>query len=103
MKEVHIQTRTDLARFGFTDENLWQYDTSKYAEKPPQEAYDKANKTLVKKYQSLTPCLYSIQYAISQNLPVAFGCVVYENFKAYDEHFVVPYPAGQILGGHALL
>ena len=52
-----------LAKFGFCDEQLWGYDTSKYAEKPPQEAYDKANKTLIKKYQTLTPCLYEIQYA----------------------------------------
>ena len=29
--------------------------------------------------------------------------MVYENFKDLDENFVVPYPAGQMLGGHALL
>ena len=92
-----------LAKFGFTDENLWSYDISKYAEKPPQEAYDKANKTLIKRYQSLIPSLYAIQYAISHNLPVAFGCIVYENFKDLDENFVVPYPAGNALGGHAQL
>ena len=92
-----------LAKFGFTDENLWSYDISKYAEKPPQEAYDKANKTLIKRYQSLIPSLYAIQYAISHNLPVAFGCIVYENFKDLDENFVVPYPAGNALGGHAIL
>ena len=40
-----------LAKFGFTDEELWSYDTTKFADKPPEEAYDKANKTLVKKYQ----------------------------------------------------
>ena len=38
-----------LAKFGFTEENLWSYDTSKFADKPIQEAYDKANKILVKK------------------------------------------------------
>ena len=65
-----------LAKFGFTDENLWSYAISKYAEKPPQKAYDKANKTLVKRYQSLIPSLYAIQYAISHNLPVAFGCII---------------------------
>ena len=92
-----------LSLFGFCDEQLWCYDTSKYAEKPPQEAYDKANKTLVKLYQSLPPCLYAIQFALTQNLPVAFGTMVYENFNNINENFIVPYPAGQMLGGHALL
>ena len=92
-----------LAKFGFTDENLWPYDICKYAEKAPQEAYDKANKTLIKKYQSLVPSLYAIQYAISHNLPVAFGCIIYDNFKDLDEDFIVPYPAGNALGGHAQL
>ena len=91
-----------LAKFGFTDENLWYYDISKNAEKPTQEAYDKANKTLVKRYQSLIPSLYAIQYVISHNLPVAFGCIIYDNFKDLDGNFVVPYPAGKALGGHAL-
>ena len=31
-----------LSKFGFTDEKLWEYDTDKVLEKPPQEAYDKA-------------------------------------------------------------
>ena len=92
-----------LAKDGFCANELWPYDTSKFAEKPPQEAYDKANKTLVKKYMSLTPCLYAIQYAITQNLPVAFGTMIYENFKDLDENFIAPRPSGLALGGHALL
>ena len=92
-----------LAKDGFTDNKLWPYDTSKFAEKPTQECYDKANKTLVKKYMSLTPCLYAIQYAISQNLPVAFGTMIYESFKELDENFIASRPSGLALGGHALL
>ena len=91
-----------LAKFGFTDENMWSYDISKYAEKPPQEVYDKANKTLFKRYQSLIPSLYAIQYVISHNLPVVFGCIIYDNFKDLDGNVVVPYPAEKALGGHAL-
>ena len=82
---------------------MWPYDISKYAEIPPQEAYDKANKTLIKRYQSLIPSLYAIQYAISKILPVAFGCIIYENFKNLDKDFIVPYPDGNVLGGHAML
>ena len=64
---------------------------------------NKENKRIINRYQSLIPSLYAIQYAISHNLPVAFGCVIYENFKDLDENFVVPYPAGNALGGHAML
>ena len=92
-----------LAKYGFTDEVLWPYNTSKFTEEPTQIAYDKSNTTLVKRYQSLTQCLYSLQYAISQNIPVAFGTIVYENFKNLDKNFIVPYPLGQALGGHAML
>ena len=91
-----------LSNYGFTDENLWPYDRSKFSEQPPQEAYTNANKNLIKRYLSLTPCLYAIQYAISQNLPVAFGTMIYENFKDLSEDFIVPLPSGKVLGGHAL-
>ena len=80
---------------------MWPYAISKNAENRPQEAYDKANKTLIKKYQSLVLLLYAIQFAISHILPVAFGCIVYDNFKDLSENFIVPHPAGNALGGHA--
>ena len=91
-----------LAKFGFTDENLWEYDSNKVFEKPPQKAYDRANKTLIKKYKSLIPSLYNIKYAISEGHIVAFGSMLYENVSDLDTNFVVPYPKGQILGGHAM-
>ena len=56
----------------------------------------------MKKYKSLPHSLYAIKYAISQNLPVAFGCMVYDNFSDLDENFIVPLPKGQMQGGHAL-
>ena len=71
-----------LSLFGFTDNELWPYESGKVFDKPSQEAYDKANKSLVKRYKSLMQSAYAIKYAISHNIPVACGVMIYENFKA---------------------
>jgi len=90
-----------LAKFGFTDETFWSYDTSKVFEKPPQEAYDNANKTFVKKYKSVLQCQYSLKFAVCEGHIVAFGSMLYENFEA-DVHGVIPLPAGNMIGNHGL-
>ena len=92
-----------LAKFGFCDEKLWEYDTTKYKNEPPKECYDKANTTLIKKYQSLIPSIYAIEYALSQNKIVCFGAIIFDNFNDYDKNdFIIPFPKGGQLGGHAL-
>ena len=90
-----------LAMFGFTDEQLCPYDSSKVFDKPSQEAYEKANKTLVKTYKSLLHSAYAIKYDISHNRPVACGKMIYENFIP-DDNFIIPLPAGEMQGGHAM-
>jgi C1A family cysteine protease len=92
-----------LSKFGFTDEQLWSYNESKVFEKPSQEAYDNANKTLIKKYKSVLQCQYSLKFAICEELPIAFGSMLYENFEKLDENGVVPLPSGNMVGGHAML
>ena len=93
-----------LAKFGFLEpEELWEYDTTKFKDKPPEELYNKTNKTLIKKYQSLIPSIYAIEYAISQNKIVTFGTIIYDNFNDYDKtDFIIKYPQGGQLGGHAM-
>ena len=92
-----------LSKFGFCDEKLCEYDTKQYKVEPSKECYDTANKSLIKKYQSLIPSIYAIEYAISQNLIVTFGTIIYDNFNDYDKtDFIIPYPKGGQLGGHAI-
>ena len=92
-----------LSKFGFCDEKLCEYDTEKYKEEPSKSCYDTANKTLIKKYQTLIPSIYAIEYAVSNNMIVTFGCIIYDNFNEYDKkEFVIPFPRGGQLGGHAL-
>ena len=90
-----------LMTFGFVDDEIVPYSGDIY-KKPSQEAYDKASKTLVKKYKSIMQNQYSIKYALSHNLPVAFGTMIYSNFKP-DENNVIPMPEGEMVGGHAML
>ncbi len=92
---------TGLSRFGFTDENLCPYDTSKVFEKPTKEAYDNANKTLVKKYKSVLQCQYALKSAIYEGHIVAFGSMLYDNFEP-DADGVIPMPSGSMVGNHAL-
>ena len=93
-----------LAKFGFCDEKLWEYDTTKYKDEPSKECYDKSNTTLIKKYQSLIPSIYAIEYALSQNKIVCIGVMIYDNFNDYNKSdFIIPFPCcGGALGGHAM-
>ena len=90
-----------LSSFGFCDENMWGYNTENVLIKPPVECYNSSNKTLVKKYKSLINSEYSIKYALCEDLPVAIGLVLYENFTP-DQNGVIPLPSGQMVGSHAL-
>ena len=92
-----------LAKFGFCDENIWEYTKDNVFKQPAEEGYDKANKTLVQKYKSLVPSLYAIKYAIAQGYPVAIGVMLHENFNNLDSNFVIPPPQSCAVGGHALL
>ena len=91
-----------LSKFGFTDENLCSYHGGDVFKRPQQETFDKSNKTFVRKYKSIMPKKYSIAYALYQNLPVAFGTMIYSNFLP-NEKFIIPLPSGEMSGGHAML
>ena len=60
---------------------MWNYDPNNVLVKPSSECYATADKDLVKKYKSLVNSLYSIKYALCENLPVAIGLVLYENLS----------------------
>ena len=91
-----------LFNFGFCDEKMWKYDPNNVLVKPSSECYATADKDLVKKYKSLVNSLYSIKYALCENLPVAIGLVLYENFEP-DDMGVIQMPKGKIEGSHAVV
>ena len=85
----------------------WPYDITKFADKPPQKAYDDAAKHKSILYQRLTPTLPQLKGCLASGFPFVFGFVVYESFEspqvASTGQAQMPQAGEQQLGGHAVL
>lgn len=98
-----------LALNGCAPETDWPYDISKFAEKPPAQAYTDAQKYMSVKYQAVTlggPGA-PMRTALSRKLAIVFGFVVTDQFEdgSWDPATqVLPLPrAGDgVLGGHCV-
>lgn len=89
---------------GVAPEATWPYDITKFALKPPAEAY-----TAAKKFQYhhaiKLGSFADVQTALSKGYVVPFGFDVYASFKTIgkDGLMPVPKPGEQRLGGHAVV
>lgn len=95
-----------LAANGVCDAIVWPYDISKFAVKPPQAAYDNANKDNDKIYNYYrVTTIEQIRQALSAGHTPLIGIEVYENFETEKtlETGIIPDPRGAVLGGHALV
>ena len=96
-----------LASYGVCPESSWQYDTSKFAEKPPVSCYTEAVANQALKYEAVDQDLFTMKSCLAEGYPIIVGISVYESFEsdAVAQTGVVPVPAlsEQPLGGHALL
>lgn len=92
---------------GAPPEADWPYDITKFAEKPPQQAYDDATKHEAILYQRLTPALSQLKGCLASGFPFVFGFVVYESFESQEVASTGQAPMPQAgekqLGGHAVL
>ena len=92
---------------GAPPETEWQYDISKFREKPSQQAYDDASKHEAVLYQRLTPVLGQLKGCLADGYPFVFGFVVYESFEsqavASTGQAPMPQAGERQLGGHAVL
>jgi C1A family cysteine protease len=96
------------ATLGSAPESDWSYDTgpTKFAQKPPQAAYDDATK-----YEALTYLrinntnLDEMKGCLAAGFPFIIGFTIYSNFETGEVAAtgVAQMPAGQVLGGHAVL
>ena len=95
-----------LAANGVCDAEIWPYDIAKFAVKPPQDAYDNANKDNDKIYSYYrVTTIDQIRQALSAGHTPLIGIKVYENFedqKTLDTG-IIPEPRGALAGGHALV
>lgn len=92
---------------GAPPETDWPYDITKFADQPPQQAYDDAKQHEAILYQRLTPTLAQLQGCLAEGFPFVCGIVVYQSFESQDvaSSGQVPMPQSgeQQLGGHAVL
>ncbi len=95
-----------LAANGVCDAAVWPYDTAKFADKPPQAAYDNANidNDKIYTYYRVTS-IDQIRQALSAGHTPLIGIRVYENFESEStlKTGIIPAPSGSLLGGHALV
>jgi C1A family cysteine protease len=92
---------------GAPPETDWPYDITKFADKPPKQAYDDAAKHEAILYQRLTQTLPQLQGCLAAGYPFVFGFVVYQSFESQEvaQTGQAPMPTAgeQQLGGHAVL
>ena len=100
-----------IHKIGVCKESVWPYDTSKFNEKPPPEAYEGAEGNIMSRYERLDQDVHQLKACLKSGSPFAFGIEVYENFydlekEGNDGIMTVPSEkelAGGPLGLHAVL
>jgi C1A family cysteine protease len=92
---------------GAPPESDWPYDISKFADKPPQQAYDDAAKHKSILYQRVTQTLRQLKGCLAAGYPFVFGFTVYESFEsqqvASTGEAPMPKADEKQLGGHAVM
>jgi C1A family cysteine protease len=92
---------------GAPPETDWPYDITKFAEKPPQQAYTDAAQHESILYQRLTPTLGQLKGCLASGFPFVLGIVVYESFEsqqvAATGQAQLPQAGEKQIGGHAVM
>ncbi|MDP9225934.1 MAG: C1 family peptidase [Actinomycetota bacterium] len=92
---------------GAPPETDWPYDIQKFADKPPQQAYDDAQMHQALQYQRIPRDLNQMKGCLASSLPFVFGFRVYESFESAEVadtgRAPLPEPGEKALGGHAVM
>ena len=93
-----------VVEHGMADNALWPYTQSNLFSQPNSAVMADAAKRQALKYVSVPNDGFSIKQTISSGYPVLIGFSVPENFMSVQvaQTGMVPMPAGQIIGGHAV-
>ena len=96
-----------VASQGDCPEDLWPYDISKFAVKPPAQCYQSAKQYEAVKYQRLQQDLNQLKGCLASGYPFVFGFTVYASFEsqqvATTGHASMPQPGEEVVGGHAVV
>lgn len=94
---------------GVARERVWPYDTSKFADNPPQEVWDDAEKHQTLEYLRLDDTdKNNFIKCLNDGYPFAFGLIVYPSFmgSSLRNKGVIPVPdinTEKAVGGHCML
>jgi len=90
---------------GVSLENLWPYDTSKWADKPIEAAYDDAGSHTAIEYLSVSQNATELKSVLAEGFPITFGMTIYVSFYETGQNGMVPTPTldETAEGGHAML
>lgn len=95
-----------VADKGVCKEKTWPYDVSKFAQKPPLNAYEEAINFKIFSYERVNT-LTQLKQSLAQDRPVVFGFSVYESFESNKVATtgIVPIPKKKerLLGGHCVV
>lgn len=98
-----------VGQFGIAPEEDWPYDISKFTMKPPERAYEDADKARILFYRRIPLDLRLAKIVLAFRYPIIFGVSIDRNFMAYQvvmrngiRVIRKPDPASTI-GEHAML
>lgn len=97
-----------VASKGAPPETDWPYDITRFADKPPAQAYADAVKHEALEYRRIIPGHGSMRVALANGLPIVFGFSVPASFEngSWDpatDPLPVPGPNEEIIGGHCVV
>ena len=97
-----------LQTYGICQENLWIYNISKFAVKPPDICYTQSGLHKVLQIKNIQNDLISMKTSLANGLPFVVGIKIYESFEndIVTSTGIVPMPnieTEQLLGGHAVV
>lgn len=95
-----------MNKYGLSLEKTWPYIISKFAIKPPVEAYAEGLKNVTVKYATVNQSESQIKQTLLSGAAISFGFNVYDSFFGSWEHItgIMPLPkkTESLQGGHAV-
>jgi C1A family cysteine protease len=96
-----------LAKYGYCDESLWPYVPSKFAVKPPPEAFEQAARRTITGYLSVPQDLDQMRACLAGGDPFILGFTCYSSLETpeVDRTGDIPIPkrGERAVGGHDVL
>lgn len=94
-----------IGKLGAPPETDWPYDTSRFTERPPDQAFTDAT-NYEARYGLVVQSAHSFQQSVFWKRPVVFGFTVFQSFENIGPDGVMPMPdinTESVLGGHAVV